>query len=687
MASADVSIRLSVQDADKVSAAFDKIGADGQALQQKLAAANQQLAASSASMNGQLDHLKSGNEKVAGSYLEVISKAHELSGGMAETAEHVLNMVNHLKLLAVAAYAVSPAFRSIVGFGVSKAFGEIPTVASLAAQAIGKVAPYLSFFSRIAIPIGGAVAAFEGLNYVIGQGADLMKKYGGYERSLFGDDTDSNLEKLTKLQGNDNVTLPQQQYAAELANRLAAAKQEMSSLVDVQLNLTDASLKFQAVWVSVAEAAGKAAGWINGVSISMADIGNMSVFKWLASAGHALGNWQLPGTIPVAPPGTVAPPSQDAAQAMAIARGRLAAGMGGGFTGRFTQDIDALQNPPTPKKTEVNDYDREIQKIKEEIAELNLESEGLGKTSRALEEMKIAHEASTEAVKAGIPVTSKMRAQWKQYGDEIADVNMKIKQTKASQEENFKAQTMFLPPDQAAAANVAHGIDPNDWKSHLDDAAAKQAAVNTDLEQVHGVISQISNDLGSTLVTVMDGVHKGSDAWRQFGQEAVRSIQNIIVQMMILKPLEAGIGSLFGGMFGGPTNLGTTGGTGGGLGGLFADGGIMTSRGPLRLNRYASGGVARGAQMAIFGEGSGPEAYVPLPDGRAIPVNINSRGGGNANVSSVVNVHMNIPQGTSVEDAHRMSATAARQMRDVVNQAVDDRIITHLRTGGLLNAA
>ena len=46
MSSADVSIRFSVQDADAVSAAFAKIAADGQALQSKLAASNQQLAAS-----------------------------------------------------------------------------------------------------------------------------------------------------------------------------------------------------------------------------------------------------------------------------------------------------------------------------------------------------------------------------------------------------------------------------------------------------------------------------------------------------------------------------------------------------------------------------------------------------------------------------------------------------------------
>ncbi len=52
----------------------------------------------------------------------------------------------------------------------------------------------------------------------------------------------------------------------------------------------------------------------------------------------------------------------------------------------------------------------------------------------------------------------------------------------------------------------------------------------------------------------------------------------------------------------------------------------MTSAGPLPLHRYATGGIAISPQVALFGEGRGPEAFVPLPDGRSIPVQM--RGGG-----------------------------------------------------------
>jgi lambda family phage tail tape measure protein len=60
----------------------------------------------------------------------------------------------------------------------------------------------------------------------------------------------------------------------------------------------------------------------------------------------------------------------------------------------------------------------------------------------------------------------------------------------------------------------------------------------------------------------------------------------------------------------------------------FADGGIMSAAGSMPLNRYASGGIASSPQLAMFGEGSTPEAYVPLPDGRSIPVTMSGAGGG-----------------------------------------------------------
>jgi len=58
----------------------------------------------------------------------------------------------------------------------------------------------------------------------------------------------------------------------------------------------------------------------------------------------------------------------------------------------------------------------------------------------------------------------------------------------------------------------------------------------------------------------------------------------------------------------------------------FANGGIMSGLGALPLKAYSNGGVANSPQLALFGEGKMNEAYVPLPDGRSIPVSFSGSG-------------------------------------------------------------
>ncbi|MCJ2039229.1 hypothetical protein MKK55_09780 [Methylobacterium sp. J-059] len=69
----------------------------------------------------------------------------------------------------------------------------------------------------------------------------------------------------------------------------------------------------------------------------------------------------------------------------------------------------------------------------------------------------------------------------------------------------------------------------------------------------------------------------------------------------------------------------------------FATGGIMPSRRPVSLNAYANDGIADTPQMALFGEGRMPDAYVPLPDGKRIPVATAAPANGNGTPYGVNN--------------------------------------------------
>lgn len=129
--------------------------------------------------------------------------------------------------------------------------------------------------------------------------------------------------------------------------------------------------------------------------------------------------------------------------------------------------------------------------------------------------------------------------------------------------------------------------------------------------------------------------------WRGFGniaQAVAEDIARLLLRNYVTNPLAnaamSGAQSLFswvGGLFSpAPGNVGGLGVYGQPIGNVFptfADGGIMTPRGPAPLRRYAAGGIADNPQLALFGEGSMPEAYVPLPDGRSIPVTMKGQGG------------------------------------------------------------
>lgn len=100
----------------------------------------------------------------------------------------------------------------------------------------------------------------------------------------------------------------------------------------------------------------------------------------------------------------------------------------------------------------------------------------------------------------------------------------------------------------------------------------------------------------------------------------------------------------------------------------FADGGIMTSAGPVPLRKYSGGGIANSPQAAIFAEGGIPEAFVPVPSGK-IPVEMRGAMGG-----------VTVVQNISID-----SRTDSASIRAMMAQARDEAVVavrTELSRGG-----
>lgn len=89
----------------------------------------------------------------------------------------------------------------------------------------------------------------------------------------------------------------------------------------------------------------------------------------------------------------------------------------------------------------------------------------------------------------------------------------------------------------------------------------------------------------------------------------------------------------------------------------FAGGGIMTQYGELPLRHYQGGGMATSPQVAVYGEGSTPEAFVPVPSGR-IPVEL--RTPANSNVRPV-HVTINVQGNADANTVAALKATAFQQ--------------------------
>ncbi|MCF5728935.1 tape measure protein [Aeromonas veronii] len=157
----------------------------------------------------------------------------------------------------------------------------------------------------------------------------------------------------------------------------------------------------------------------------------------------------------------------------------------------------------------------------------------------------------------------------------------------------------------------------------------------------------INEKLGATFEGVFDafaaGIVEGKDSFKDMMDSLTKDLEKFLVKMAMMQMFESTLGGFFGGGGGGK------GGKGGGIF-SFANGGIMSELGSVPLRKYAKGGVATSPQLALFGEGSMNEAYVPLPDGRTIPVTMT---GPQAGAAPTVHFNLINQSGMPVEAENR----------------------------------
>lgn len=328
---------------------------------------------------------------------------------------------------------------------------------------------------------------------------------------------------------------------------------------------------------------------------------------------------------------------------------------------------------PKKAKAEADEALRLIQSLDEQIALKKADAESTDKmTAAEVQAVKVRYQLEAGTLKAtaaqrdtifarldSLAVLEKELAKQKEFADALAkqeEGNVKSNQAMLEQiaTAGRAAELYGLTESQISVVEQARLADAIAIAKENGATEAQIAYLEQELE-LRGKLSDslIKVDTKKQEKADAEDAIKKLDEMGEFAKQAAKNMQDAMadffidptkggiqsiaetfaqtLQKMIAQAAAAQLGKL---LFGDLDKTGNLSGLAGKgldwLSGLFSfeKGGIMTSAGAVPLHKYAMGGIANSPQLAMFGEGRTPEAYVPLPDGRRIPVHMQGGGGG-----------------------------------------------------------
>ncbi|EBW6466288.1 phage tail tape measure protein [Salmonella enterica subsp. enterica serovar Mikawasima] len=211
---------------------------------------------------------------------------------------------------------------------------------------------------------------------------------------------------------------------------------------------------------------------------------------------------------------------------------------------------------------------------------------------------------------------------------------------------------------------------------------AETKAVKTSIFSMQN-LSSVTGALSAAFAMLGANASGSGNKWLSFG--------STVVSGLVSAWAGGGFDSLMSGSSGSSGFNNLTGSAADGTNGIpsipkFAKGGIFGKDGVVPLRAYQKGGIADSPQLALFGEGDMNEAYVPLPDGRSVPVTLNAESvkGGGGGVFSPVSIEINVnSDGSVTENSNSEGAwsQAAQRMKAIALET----IAQEKRPGGSLN--
>lgn len=249
-----------------------------------------------------------------------------------------------------------------------------------------------------------------------------------------------------------------------------------------------------------------------------------------------------------------------------------------------------------------------------------------------------------------------------QAGNSINLVNQELANLKLSGAQEF--QLISLEQQEAMLEF------PKTWAEAWDNAATKMTNSMVDIRAVgmQGIIEG-TRTFGDGLVDMVVDMDVSREAFKALARSIIVDLGSMIAKQLMFNALS--------GMMGGGNPLAAL-----GSGSNRADYSYAGSNGAFGIPQLANGGILTKPTLALAAEAGMNEAFVPLPDGKTIPVTMTGSGGGGTNNNVVVNVNVSSTGATSDTQG---DTTQAKKLGRLVSEAVKRELVEQKRPGGILN--
>ncbi|WP_316195925.1 MULTISPECIES: hypothetical protein [unclassified Bradyrhizobium] len=482
--------------------------------------------------------------------------------------------------------------------------------------------------------------------------------------------------------------------AIELKDRMDAAQKILAERwKPIQDDLAKLGMNYHESWVNITEDLAAAVGYATQLYTALKQVPD-----WFA---NRIGNASIWKSITDA---TTTPESRAAAEAahgissdpkdigMMGANAKLRAALQNyGNVTRSMQDATAVQSAlrgdtskaPSDKATgdQADAVDRAINSLRKHTQQVEADTRAVGLGEAATARFR-AEAAELSAVQAnGGKETAAQAAAFKALQAQAAAAADALAKAKVNSDISFGRQTAFMSPEDVQVAQQLKSIYGNDVPAALNSSEAAAMRLNNALK---GTADAFSNSINGPLLDFETGAKTAGDAMKDFEQQFIRSLLQMVNQALIVKPLLSGLSGLFG--LGGSASTSTAAAIPGFASGTdSAPGGLawVGERGP-ELVRLPKGAVVYPNHVSM----QFARAIPAFADGGVIgggsPAPLIGRADGGSSITmGDIHVHGGATNGTPVQN-RELAAMIAQHVQDAARAAIGQELRTQMRPGGIL---